>query len=165
MPGVRIRSRFLFFTLLAALAPIAAHARLGDSAADLKKRFGRPELESRKDNLFWLFEGDNGQLLYTVTLNADGRSIAEGLKPHKRARFHDSDAQVFMDSQLAPFEGSKTLRVVKPGEPYRFAGPDFVCQTFEHVVLDEPRGLLLVWNKSANPSVLVVSPAMFQRGK
>ena len=162
---MRVHSWFLFSAVIYALATLPGYARLGESTADLKKRFGKPELESRKDNIFWLFEGDNGQLLYTVTLNAEGRSIAEGLKPHKRARFHESDARVFMDSQLAPFEGSKTLRVVKPGEPYRFAGQDFVCDALEHVVLDEPRGLLLVWNKSVNPSVLVVSPAMFQRGK
>jgi hypothetical protein len=160
-----MHSRLLFTCLLAAFALSPAHARLGESAADLKKRYGRPELESRKENIFWLFEADNGQLLYTVTLNAEGRSIAEGLKPHKRARFHESDARVFMDSQLAPLEGSKTLRVVKPGEHYQFAGQDFVCDALEHVVLDEANGLLLIWNKSVNPSVLVVSPAMFQHGK
>jgi hypothetical protein len=157
--------RLIFALLLAALTALPGHARLGETTADLKKRFGRPELESRKDNIFWLFEADNGQLLYTVTLNAEGRSIAEGLKPQKRARFHESDARVFMDAQLAPLENSKTLRVVKAGEHYRFAGQDFVCDALEHVVIDEPNGFLLIWNKSVNPSVLVVSPAMFQRGK
>jgi hypothetical protein len=162
---MRSRRPLLLVLALAVLATVPATARLGETVADLKKRFGRPELESRKDNVFWLFEGDNGQLLYTVTLNAAGRSIAEGLKPHKRARFHDQDALVFIDAQLAPLEGSKTLHTLKPGEHYRFAGQEFVCAQDEQVTVDEPNGLLLIWNKSVNPAVMVVSPEMFQRAK
>jgi hypothetical protein len=142
-----------------------AHARLGETVSDLKKRFGRPELESRGNNVFWLFEGDDGQLLYTVTLNAAGRSIAEGLKPHKRARFHETDAHVFISSQLEPWENSKTLRTLKPGERYHFAGQNFVCEPNESVMVDEPNGVLLVWNKSVNPSVMVIAPELLLRSR
>jgi len=155
----------LLLLLLTAPLLVPASARLGETLADLKKRFGQPERESRGTNQFWLFEGDNGQVLYSVTFNAAGRSIAEGMKPHKRARFPDSNAHVFIDSQLAPWEGSKTMRTIQPGEHYRYAGQDFVCDKSEFVKVDEPNGVLLVWNKSAvSPSVMVLAPEMFRRG-
>ena len=152
--------------LLASLASVSAQARLGETPADLKKRFGRPEPESRANNVFWLFEGTYGHLLYTVTLNPAGRSIAEGLKPVKRARFTEDDALVFIESQLTPWEGSKTMLTLKVGDKYRFAGQDFVCGQYEHVVVDEPNGVLLIWNKATvDPAVMVVSPEMFQKPK
>jgi hypothetical protein len=162
MPSCRL---LLVALLVTGFALVPARARLGETLADLKKRYGRPELESRKDNVFWLFEGDNGQLLYTVTLNAEGRSIAEGLKPHKRARFTEANAVDFIEAQLLPWADSPTLRTHKPGEKYRFAGQEFVCGQLEHVMVDESNGVLLIRTKTVNPAVVVVAPEMFQRGK
>ena len=148
---------------LAAPAP----ARLGDTLADLKKRFDSPAPQIRRDdsNATWLFDQDDtGQLAYTVTFNAKGRSIAEGLKPVKRARFPKETALDFIEQQLAPFRDSKTQRIMKPGEKYRFAGREFLCGKEEYVVLDEPRGLLLIWSQVVDPAVMVVSPEIFSRG-
>ena len=157
-------SRRLLVLLLAGWLALTAQARLGETLADIKKRYDSPISQVRKDNATWLFdEGDSGQLAYTVTFNAKGQSIAEGLKPVKRARFSKETALDFIEQQLAPYRDSKTQRIVKPGEKYRFAGQDFICGPQEYVVLDEPRGLLLIWSQVVDPAVMVVSPEMFQR--
>jgi len=154
--------RFLFVVLFAGLTVVPAQARLGEAQADIMKRFGKPEAQPRKDTVFWLFEaGDSGQLLYTVTFNAKGLSIAEGLKPVKRASFTSKTAMDFIETQLVPNRDSKTQRIVPHGEKYRFAGQNFVCAANEYVVLDEPRGLLLIWTQVVDPAVLVVGPEMF----
>lgn len=140
-------------------------ARLGEKMADIQKQFGKPQGQPRKDNAFWLFEGDDGLLNYTVTFNGEGRSIAEGLKPVRRGRFTESNATIFIESQLMPWDGSKTMRTLKHGEKYRFANQDFVCGPDEHVVLDEPNGVLLIWKKTVAPAVMVVSPEMFLERK
>lgn len=160
-------SRRLLFLLSAGWLTVTVQARLGETLADLKKRYDNPAPQIRKDdtNATWLFdEGDSGQLAYTVTFNAKGRSIAEGLKPVKRARFSKETALDFIDQQLAAYRDSKTQRIVKQGEKFRFAGQDFTCGREEYVVLDEPRGLLLIWSQVVDPAVMVVSPEMFQRG-
>ena len=160
-------SRRCLFLLSAGWLAVTAQARLGETLADLKKRYDSPAPQIRRDdtNATWLFdEGDSGQLAYTVTFNAKGRSIAEGMKPVKRARFSKETALEFIEMQLAPYRDSKTQRILKPGEKYRFAGQDFTCGKEEYVVLDEPRGLLLIWSQGVDPSVMVVSPEMFQRG-
>ena len=163
-PPVRRRLALLLFACgLAA----SAQARLGETLAELKQRYGRPAPQIRRDdaNATWVFdEDDSGQLAYSVTFNAKGRSIAEGLKPIKRARFSKETALTFIESQLVPYRDSKTQRIMKHGEKYRFAGQDFTCGEQEYVVLDEPRGLMLIWSQ-AEPAVMVVSPEMFQRGK
>lgn len=159
------RLRLLSVLLLAALAFAPASARLGETLDQLKERYGRPEPEARRGNFIWLFEGDDGALLYTVTFNAEGRSIAEGLKPYKRARFTDNNALDFIETQLAQWNGSPTMRTLKPGDKYRFAGQDFVCGKLEHVVVDEPKGILLIWTKKVDPAVIIVTPEMFNRVK
>jgi len=156
------RLRLLLLLLLAASAAQPASALLGETLADLKKRFGPPEvqMESRKDNAYWLFEGDDGQLMYSVTFNAKGHSIAEGLKPLKRARFGKTRVMEFIDSELIPVRNSPTLKVPKTGEAYRFAGRDLVCADGEYIAVDEPNGILIVWNQKGMPAVLVISPEM-----
>src|SRR6478609_3800697 len=129
------RIRLLLLLLLAAAAAQPAFALLGETVADLKKRFGPPEvqMEKRKDNAYWLFEGDDGQLMYSVTFNAKGHSIAEGLKPLKRARFGKARVMEFIDSELLPAQGSATLLVPKPGESFKFAGQTMTCGVSEYV--------------------------------
>ncbi|HWA29420.1 MAG TPA: hypothetical protein VG734_27465 [Lacunisphaera sp.] len=159
MPGLARPSVLL---LLAALAAVPASARLGETLGDIKKRYDSPFTTTR-DTATWLFEGDNGQLAYSVTFNTKGRSIAEGFKPVKRARFPKETALEFIDGQLTAFRDSKTTRILKSGERYRFGGQDFTVAADEHVVLDEPRGFLVIWNQASNPSVMVVTPELLQR--
>lgn len=155
--------RFLSLLLLAGLLSAPLQARLGETMADIRQRYDKPAAQTR-DNATWLFEGEDGQLLYTVTFNAKGQSIAEGFKPLKRARFSKETAMDFIEAQLVPYRNSKTLRIVAAGGKYRFAGQDFTCAQQEYVVLDEPRGLLLIWSQIVDPAVMVVAPEMFQRG-
>ncbi len=160
------RRRFLLTCLLIlGVAAPAAQARLGETLADLKKRFGAPapQLQPRKDNAAWLFEGDDGQLMYTVTFNAKGQSIAEGLKPLKRARFNRQIAMDFIDGQIAPARESPTLHVVEAGGTYTFAGRNYTCGAKEYVVVDDRLGLLVIWTQEGVPAVLVVAPEMMRR--
>ena len=157
--------RFHTAALLACLTlATTGQARLGETLDQLKEHLGRPEPLLRKDanSAVWFFEGEDGQLLYTVTFNAKGESIAEGLKPLKRARFPQDMVQGFIDSQTAPYRGSKTIRTVQPGEKYRFAGKALVCGEQEVVVVDDPNGLLIVWTRDGIPSVMAVRPEMVQ---
>jgi hypothetical protein len=160
------RLRLLLLLLLAAAAAAPASALLGETLSDLKKRFGPPEvqMEVRKDNAYWLFEGDDGQLMYSVTFNAKGHSMAEGLKPLKRARFGKTRVMEFIDSELIPAQGSPTLRVMKTGETFHFAGQTMTCGASEYVAVDERLGILVVWNQTGVPSVLVLSPEMLSGG-
>jgi hypothetical protein len=156
------RPRFLLVVLLAALSAATASARLGEDLATLKKRFGTPtpQMQPRKDQAFWLFEGDDGQLMYTITFNAKGQSIAEGLKPLKRARFNRNIAMDFIDQERSIIRDSKTTRVLKPGDVYDFGGKKYVCGEQEYVVVDEPLGVLIIWSQAGIPSVLVLAPEM-----
>lgn len=152
--------RSLLFAVLAAgltLAAAPAHARLGDTLADIKKHRGSPLPQKRPDVALWVFEGVDGQLGYSVTFNAAGKSIAEGLKPIKNARLTPEIADDFMRAQLEPFRGSKTVRKVQPGEKYTFAGQVLTCGEDEAVIVDDPNGLLIVWTKGALASVVAVS--------
>lgn len=134
-------------------------ARIGDPVAKFTERFGKgPERESPKGMAVWFIESIDGPLVYTVTLNAQGVSIAEGIKPLKRAILTAKIAQDFMAEQMTLLKDSKTARVVKPGEKYEFASQPFVCAEGEYVVLDEARGLLLVWVRNGIPSVMAVTP-------
>lgn len=159
---MQTRLRSLLLVLLAAGATTAGHARLGEDLGDLKKRFGAPvqQMQPRKDQATWLFEGEDGQLMYSVTFNAKGLSIAEGLKPLKRARFNRDIAMNFIDSELAPIRESKTLRTLKPGDVYQFAGKAYRCGEKELVLIDEPQGTLVIWSQAGVPSVLVLAPEM-----
>lgn len=154
--------RLLFVLLLAGSLAAPLQARLGETLSEIRKQFSDPPDQSRKGNAFWLIEGEDGLLVYTVTLNAKGLSVAEGLKPVKRARFSHDKATDFIASQTAHLNGSKTLHPVTPGQKYRYAGQDFVCAPEERVLLDEPNGLLLIWNQSFMPSIVVLGPEMFQ---
>ena len=157
--------RPLSVLLLIALPAVPASARLGETLAELSRRYDKPLSQTAKDNASWLFEVEDGALLYSVTFDTDGRSIAEGLKPVKRAVFSRKTAMTFIEGQLVPYEDSPTKQIVPPGEKYRFAGKDFSCGRDEYVVLDEPRGLLLIWNQGRDPAVMVVAPEMLHRGK
>ena len=156
------RARLLLVALLAVSSAATASARLGETLNDLKKRFGTPvpQMQPRKDQAFWLFEGDDGQLMYSVTFNAKGLSMAEGFKPLKRARFNRNVAMDFIDAQLAPVRNAKTTRTVKPGEVYHFAGKDYTCGEQEYVLVDEALGFLIIWSQAGIPSVLVLAPEM-----
>jgi len=155
--------RLLFVLLLAGWLAAPAQARLGETLAEIKKRYSQPVPQDRKDIANWLFEVEDGQLVYTVTFDAKGLSIAEGLKPVKRARFSKDVALDFIESQLAPYRDSKTMRVVAPGGKYMFAGKELTCAQNEYVVVDEPQAMLLIWIQTATPTVMVVRPEIFRR--
>jgi hypothetical protein len=159
------RIRLLLVLLLAAASALPASALLGETRADIKKRLGppAPQMEKSKESAYWLFEGDDGQLMYSVTFNDKGKSIAEGLKPLKRARFNRTRVMEFIDAELILVRDSPTKRVVKPGEAYKFAGKEFVCAETEYVVVDDERDTLLMWTQSGVPTVLVLSAEMLHR--
>jgi hypothetical protein len=157
--------RFLLaLALLASLIPTTGHARLGETLAQLKQRYGTPAPQARRDpgSAAWFFEGEDGELAFTVTFNAKGESIAEGLKPLKRALFPQNTVQDFIDLQMAPYRGSKTLRAFQPGDKYTFAGKVFACGEQESALVDEPNGILIVWTRSGVPSVMAVRPEMIR---
>jgi hypothetical protein len=60
---------------------------------------------------------------------------------------------------MTVLEGSKTTKVPEPGTKYTFAGQTLTVAENEFVVVDEPRGFVLVWVKGSLPSVTVMSPA------
>ncbi len=150
--------RSLLVAALVAAATSSGFARIGDPVAKFTERFGKgPERESPRGMAIWFIESIDGPLVYTVTLNAKGVSIAEGIKPLKRAVLTDKIAQDFLDEQMTLLKDSKTARVVKPGEKYEFAKQAFVCAGGEYVVLDEAQGLLLVWVQTGIPSVMALT--------
>jgi len=154
----------LAFALLATLAPVAVRARLGDNLSQLRSRYGRPAPQAHRDptSAVWFFEGEEGELVFTVTFNAKGESIAEGLKPVKRAHFPADTVQDFIDLQMAPYRGSQTTRAVKPGEKYNFGGKTMVCAEQESVLVDEPNRILIVWTRIGLLSVMAVRPEMIR---
>jgi hypothetical protein len=146
------------FALLLALTAATGFARVGDPLAKLKERFGKaPDPQSPKGMAVWFIESIDGALVYTVTLNAKGISIAEGIKPLKRAVLTAEIAQDFVNDQMVLLKDSKTARQVLPGEKYEFAKQSFVCAEKEFVMLDEPRGLLIIWSRADIPSVMAVT--------
>jgi len=157
--------RLLLTIVLAGLGLASAHARLGETLEQLKARFGKPEPQAqpRKDMAVWFFEVEDGQMIYNVTFDAKGHSIAEGLRPVKRAIFTKDIAQDFIQQQIAPFRESKTLRTCKPGEKYQFAGQTFTCGEGEIAVVDDANGVLVVWVQKGVPSVMAVTREMVQQ--
>src|SRR5450432_1734505 len=146
--------KLLLGLLLAGALTAPAFARLGETVSQLKTRYGSEAQQTRKDVLVWLFEDeDEGQLMLTVTFNAEGQSVAEGLKPLRRAKLSRESVERFIDAQLEPFRKSKTVHTVKSGGKYHFAGQDFNCADDELAIVDEPNGLLIIWNQSATPAV------------
>jgi hypothetical protein len=106
---------------------------------------------------------EDGQLLYSVTFDAKGHSIAEGLRPLKRAIFTSNIAHDFIQGQIAPFHDSKTLRTCKAGDKYQFAGQSFTCAEGEVAIVDDANGVLIVWTQKGVPSVMAVSRVMVQQ--
>lgn len=137
--------------LAAGLTGLPARGALGETQAEIQRRFGRPDpwlqQGSQKNVVLWAIETPQSErLVYTVTFNPKGRSMAEGLKPVRRALLTEQFAQQFVDSQLAAQPGA-TPRRPQPGEKYTFAGQEFVCAANEAVWVDEAGDLLIVWVK------------------
>ena len=150
---------YLFLLLLVASAANAS-ARLGDTFADIKKHRGAPAGKPDKNKAVWAFEGDDGLLLYAVRFDDKGKSIAETLKPGQTGhRMHNEIVQDFIKAQREILEGSKTTLEVTSGGKYTFAGQQLVVGANEFVVVDDPRGFLLVWVGGSLPSITVLSPA------
>ncbi len=152
--------------LVAALVLFAAaassFARLGETFDTLRERMGKPAPQLKRDpsSAVWYFEGQDGLLVYSVTFNAKGVSIAEGLKPDKHAMFLHNTVEDFIAGQLVPYRGSKNTLTLHPGEKYSFAGKAFVCGEQEQVIVDDPNGILIVWTRGGLPSVIAVRPEM-----
>jgi hypothetical protein len=152
--------KILPLLLLVALAA-PAPARIGEPLAKLKERFGKaPDPQSPKGKAVWFIESIDGPLVYTVTLNAKGVSIGEGIKPLKRGLLTTQIAQDFLNDQLSLLKDSKTARTMKPGENYTFAQQAFVCGEQEYVVVDEPNNLLVVWSRGGIPAVMAITREM-----
>ena len=153
----------ILLVLLLALTGATSHARLGETVADLKKRYGKPQPQIKKNSVVWFFDDDDERrLVFAVTLNEKGVSIAEGLKPAKDAKISEAMARQFMEIQVDPIAKSATLRHVKPGENYTFGKETFVCDPNEEVLVDDANGILVVWNH-ALPSLMAVTKEMFKR--
>ena len=151
------------FLLLAAALLVTSHARLGDTLAEITKHRGKPVGKPEKNKAAWAFEGDDGVLIYAVRFNAEGRSIAETLKPGQLGhRLHSEFVLDFIKAQREILGDSKTVRELAVGEKYTFAGQNLAVAQNEYVVLDEPRGFLLVWVRGSLPSVTVIAPAALQ---
>lgn len=155
----------LVFAAAAFVAAPPAHARLGEKAAELRQRFGKPEAQPQKNVLVWLIEESAGALLYTVTFDEKDLSIAEGLKPFRQAKMAESTARNFIAEQLGALPSDHKARALKPGEAYTFAGDKLTCGTNERVVVDDANGMLIVWTVAPAPSVLAVTRAMLERTK
>ncbi|MBI2512241.1 MAG: hypothetical protein HYV96_09685 [Opitutae bacterium] len=161
-----MRARSLANLLLVAsacLVALPAHARLGEKAAELRQRFGKPEAQPQKNVLVWLIEESAGALLYTVTLDEKDTSIAEGLKPFRQAKMTEQSARNFIAEQLSSLPSDHKAHELKPGEAYAFAGEKLTCGPNERVVVDDANGMLIVWTVAPTPSVLAVTRAMFER--
>lgn len=155
------RPFFLLLALLLAAAPLAG--RVGERGADLRKRFGKPEATPNRNTIVWLIEAPAGALLYSVTLNDAGVSIAEGLKPYRQARMSERSARNFIADQLAGRDSSPTLRTIKPGEAYTFGGEAFVCNEDEEVIVDEANDVLIIFTLRPVATVMAVTKEMVQR--
>jgi hypothetical protein len=153
--------RLLSSVICILCAAASASAHLGSTLADIEKSRGKkPSGRPDKTKAVWLFEGNDGQLAYAVKFDKDGKSIAETLKPALIGRsLHEEIASDFIKAQMEILEGSKTTQVLEPGKKYTFAGQALTVAENEFVVVDEPKGFLLVWAKGSLPSVTVVSPA------
>jgi hypothetical protein len=145
--------------LAAAFAAAPARAALGETLSDLQKRFGRPEpqLQRQKGVELWSIETPQGErLIYTVTFNDKGRSIAEGLKPVRHAVLTENYVHGFVSSQLAMHPDATATRALQPGEKYTFADQTFTCGADERVWVDEPSDFLIVWAKGPAAMVMAV---------
>lgn len=137
---------------------------LGETMAILSKRLGKPIANPAPNRAAWMFEGLDGPMLYSVTFGADGRSMAEGLKPARpHDRMHPDFVADFIKKQREVLAGSTTTReLAETGLSYTFAGRKFTLGKDEYVVIDEPRGVLIMYTRGALPSVIVLTPAALQ---
>lgn len=161
-----LRAGLLLVAALATAAP--AHAVLGEKLDSLRQRFGKPapELQPRKHVATWFIETEASErIMYTVTFGADGRSIAEGLKPVGRAVLKPQLVRDFIEEQREAFRESKTTREVKPGEQYAFAGQAFTCAAHEQVIVDEPADFLIIAIGGDTPSVMAIRAEMLRPAK
>jgi len=162
-PFLRLKTLSCFILLCGGALVVTSPARLGDTLADITKHRGKPAGKPDKNKAVWAFEGDDGMLLYAVRFDAEGRSIAETLKPGQLGhRLHGEFVLDFIKAQREVLHGSKTTRELATGEKYTFAGQQLAVAANEYVVVDEPRGFLLVWVRGSLPSVTVIAPAALQ---
>ncbi len=156
-----VKSLRLLSAILCLLgATSLAHAFLGDTLADISKHRGKPTGQPDKTKAVWMFEGDDGLLVYAVKFDQRGRSIAETLKPGQVGRrLHEEFVLDFIKAQKAVLGDTKTLQLIKPGEKYTFAGQAMSAAENEYVLVDDPNGFLLVWVRGSLPSVTVLTPA------
>lgn len=161
LSALRLRlSAVVAFLVLATTAP----AFLGDTVDDIAKHRGRPSGKPDRNKALWLFEGNDGQLAYAVRFDDKGRSIAEVLKPALVGRtLHADIVGDFIKAQIAPVKDSPTLLEPKVGEKYKFAGREFVVDKNEYVLVDAPKGILVMWVQGSVPSVTVLAPAALQQ--
>ncbi len=150
--------RCLILVSLVCLLWIPAQACLGETLGEISKRYGKPEPQAKnnKSAATWFIEGDDGLLLYTVTFDAKGVSIGEGMKPVRYAKFTQATVRTFIEMQLAPYRDSTTVKTVKPGEKYSFRGKSYTTGNVETVIVDDANDLLIVWTQGAMPSVMAV---------
>lgn len=159
----RLSFRFLVCVAAAVFAAVAASARIGEKASELRQRLGKPEAQPQKNILVWLVEESAGALLYTVTFDEKDLSMAEGLKPFRQAKMTEQTARAFVVEQLGALPSGHRAREVKSGEAYTFAGEKLTCGANERVVVDDEHGLLIVWSLAPAPSVLAVTREMVER--
>ena len=152
----------LLCLLLSLTCTTGARAVLGENLEQLRAHLGKNEPQTRKDAAVWFFEVEDGRLVYTVTFDDKGRSIAEGLKPLKRAIFTKQAAEDFIAAQLTLTRESKTVRSFKPGETYTFGGKAAVCGRDEFATVDEANDIAVIWNRSRAPYVIAIRSVMAQ---
>jgi len=158
---VAVKIRFLLAALCVLLSASTASAVLGATLAEITKhRSKKPDSQPGKDRAVWMFEGNDGLLLYAVKFGDDGRSIYEQLKPGQLGRtLHPDFVNDFIQAQTAHLKDSPTLLEPKPGEAYRFAGKDLVVAKNEYVLVDAANGVLIVWVRGSLPSITAITPA------
>lgn len=159
----RRRGSFFVWALALAFVGVSASARIGEKEAELRQRLGKPEAQPQKNVLVWLVEEPAGALLYTVTFDEKGLSMAEGLKPFRQAKMTEQTARAFIVEQLGALPANHRARELKSGDAYVFAGEKLTCGPNERVVVDDDHGLLVVWNLAPAPSVLAVTRDMVER--
>lgn len=155
----------LLLACLLTACPPAARAALGETQAEIQRRFGRPDpwLQHglQKNVMIWAIETPQSErLVYTVTFNAKGHSMAEGLKPVGRAMLTDNYAQSFVDNQLAMHPEAKDTPRLKPGDKFTFGGQAFTCGANEAVWVDEKADFMIVWSQGPKGHVLAVRREM-----
>ena len=155
-PALLIRS--LFVIPLALLTLTSAQARLGETLEQLKIRYGKPEQQQqpRKDVAVWLFEVEDGQLIYNVTFECQRpvdrrracvRSNARSSHQRYCAGFHPGTNRTvpqFEDPAHSQTRGKIQIdlpdRCSRAGEPGQLT------------VVDDVNGVMIIWTQKGVPS-------------